>query len=65
MKKPKKRKRQGASVPCPACGSPTRVLRTNLGERLRTLKHKRDYVVRDRRCVSPAHHRFQTEERSR
>jgi hypothetical protein len=70
-KKPKRRRpvrkrtRGSTSVPCPTCGSPSRVLRTTLGERLRTSRRRRDFVVRERRCASPAHHRFQTEERSR
>ena len=75
MKKPKpikrtmngsaKRKRGGSSVPCPECGAHSHVLRTTLGERIHTSRRKRDYVVRERRCVSPAHHKFHTEERSR
>lgn len=50
-------------MPCPKCGSPSKVLRTSLGERLKTTP--RNYVLRERRCVSPAKHRFHTEERSR
>lgn len=65
MKKLKKLKRGTMSVPCPKCGSPSRVARTTLGERLRTSKRRRNYVVRERRCVSPAHHRFTTEEHTR
>lgn len=65
MKKPKRARRGSLSVPCPKCGSPSRVSRTTLGERLRTSKRKRNFVVRERRCVSPAHHRFSTEEHSR
>lgn len=76
MKKPKpirlakkrsrvKRQRGGHSVPCPMCGSKSRVFRTTLGERLRTSRRKRNFVVRERRCLSPAHHRFSTEEHAR
>lgn len=71
MKSPRPRKRRvlrkrlGFSVPCPECGSPSRVLRTTLGERLRKSRRKRDFVVRERRCISHAHHRFHTEEHSR
>lgn len=60
MKKPRK-KRPG--MRCPKCGSPSRVLRTSLGER--RVASKRNYVLRERRCVSPAHHRFTTEEHTR
>lgn len=59
----KKKKPKAHGVPCPKCGSPSRVLRTSLGERLKTTS--RDYVLRERRCVSSARHRFHTEERSR
>lgn len=65
MKKPKKKSRGTMSVPCPECGSPSRVLRTTRGERLRTSHRKRNYVVRERRCISPAKHKFSTEEHSR
>lgn len=64
MKKPIPRKRAGAaSVPCPQCGSASQVQRTSLGARLR--KSSRNYVLRERKCVSPAHHRFSTEERAK
>jgi ssDNA-binding Zn-finger/Zn-ribbon topoisomerase 1 len=63
-KKPKRKKiTRGHGVPCPECGSPSRVLRTSIGERL--VNAKRDHVLRWRRCVSRAHHRFQTEEHAR
>lgn len=73
MKKTKKKvapakmrtQRGTMSVPCPECGSPSRVCRTTLGERLRTSRRKRNYVVRERRCISPAKHKFNTEERTR
>ncbi len=66
MKKPKrKRKRGGSTVPCPKCGSPSRVLRTTRGERLRTSRRKRTFVVRERRCIGKSNHRFETEEHSR
>lgn len=66
MKKPKKKKSvRGHGVPCPHCGSPSRVLRTSVGERLRTTRRKPTYVLRERRCISRARHRFQTEEHSR
>ena len=69
MKKPKpkkiKKRTSSMSVPCPECGSPSRVFRTSLGERLRTSRRKRTYVLRERRCLSPAHHRFHTEEHTR
>jgi hypothetical protein len=65
-KKPRAKKsaraRGSLSVPCPQCGSPSRVFRTTLGERLRTSRRKRDFVVRERRCISVTHHRFTTEE---
>ena len=64
MKKFKK-KRGTAAVPCPECGAPSSVVRTTLGERLRTSRRRRNYVVRERRCASPAHHRFHTEEKPR
>jgi hypothetical protein len=60
--------RNGAvSVRCPECNSPSRVLRTTLGERLiKTVKKNRtNYVRRERRCISPANHKFITEERVR
>lgn len=57
-----KRKR-GTTCPCPKCGAPSRVLRTTLGARLRT--SPRDHVLRERRCVGTARHRFTTEERPR
>ncbi len=62
----KSRPRAGAvSVPCPECGSPSRVTRTTLGERLRRSRRRRDYVRRERRCIGRAHHHFTTEERIR
>lgn len=60
-----KRKRNGLSVPCPKCGARSRVWRTTLGERLRTSERGRDFVVRERRCLSRAHHRFLTEEHTK
>lgn len=58
-------KRGGASVPCPKCGAPSSVIRTMRGERLRTSRRKPTFVLRHRRCVSPAHHKFETEEHTR
>lgn len=67
--KPAKRRKHpsghNGGVPCPHCGSPSRVLRTSVGERLRTTRRKPTYVLRERRCISRARHRFQTEEHSR
>lgn len=67
VKSPKKKKytrpRGGASCPCPKCGKSSRVVRTSLGARLRT--GPRDHVLRERRCIGTAHHRFHTEERPR
>lgn len=58
------RQRQTTSCPCPACGRPSRVTRTTRGERVaRGLK--RDFVLRERRCMGTEHHRFKTEERAR
>lgn len=71
MKKPKKKRvvhpngRGGASCPCPQCGSPSRVLRTHLGPRGKLRTRNKGTIMRERRCVSPAHHRFHTEERPR
>jgi hypothetical protein len=56
-------KRGGASVPCPKCGSPSRVRRTSRGKRIAGTK--RDYVHRERYCIAPAKHKFTTEERAR
>jgi hypothetical protein len=39
------------------------VLRTSLGERI--VNADRDHVIRWRRCIGAAHHRFQTEEKVR
>lgn len=64
-KKRARRVRNGMSVPCPNCGSPSKVYRTSLGERLRTSRRRRDFVVRERICLSPARHRFHTEEHAR
>lgn len=60
MKKPR-RARGSASCPCPECGRPSRVMRTTLGSRL--VRGPRDHVLRERRCIGVAHHRFRTEER--
>lgn len=57
---------RGTRCPCPECGSPTRVIRTTLGERSRTITRlSRIYVVRERRCIGRARHRFHTEEHPR
>lgn len=40
-------------------------MRTTRGERLRTSRRKRTYVVRERRCVGVAGHKFHTEEHAR
>ncbi len=62
MKK-KKRLRGTTSIPCPKCHAKTRVLRTSLGTPVRrTAKH---FVLRERVCISPAHHRFHTEEKAK
>jgi ssDNA-binding Zn-finger/Zn-ribbon topoisomerase 1 len=61
--KPPVKRRRGTGYPCPECGASTRVLRTSIGERLKT--SPRDRVLRDRICLSRARHRFLTEERHR
>ncbi len=66
----KRRSRGGASLPCPVCGKPSRVLETTLGTRResRTLSasHRRKFpVVRQRSCLGARAHRFVTEERAR
>ena len=58
------RKRTTASIPCPRCGGPTEVLRTSLGHRRQT-RRKRNYVLRERRCLTPEEHRFFTEEHTK
>lgn len=52
------------SIPCPTCGGPTEVMRTSLGERRQT-NRPRNFVLRERRCLTPEEHRFFTEEHTK
>ena len=54
-KKPKKRTRGTASLPCPRCKATTRVLRTS---------RDTEAVIRERICTGKSHHRFKTTEHS-